>query len=138
MIKLILAVVMAFTITEVHDGDTLLTSNHDKIRLSYIDCPELKQPFGTVAKDFTASKVLNKTVNVDVKKNRDKYGRLLGYVLIDNEQPLNDQLVTNGLAWSYNSAKMRKLEKVARNNKIGLWVDPSPIKPSDYRKNHGK
>lgn len=119
-------------ITACHDGDTLRTAQNQKIRLSEIDCPELKQPFGLEAQKFTASKVLNKKVKI-VFKGSDFYKRTLGIVYIRNVE-LNKMLVEKGYAWSYNSKRLKPLELQAKAKKLGLWADPNPIEPRVFRK----
>lgn len=128
-----LSLLLLVQVTEVVDGDTL-KSNNDKIRLTQVDCPELAQPFGKEAKDFTSCKVLNKVVVMDLKKFRDKYGRLLGAVVFETGT-LNEELVKEGLAWAYKSKKMSKLEAEARKEQKGLWSDPNAVAPWVYRKN---
>jgi micrococcal nuclease len=125
----------------VHDGDsfTLLTANNTqyKIRLNGIDCPELKQDFGNVAKQFTSSLIFGKFVTVQTEK-KDRYGRMLGVVVLENGKVLNEELLRYGYAWHFkkynNNSKWAKLEINARKNKLGLWKQTNPIAPWDYRK----
>ncbi|MFA5659703.1 MAG: thermonuclease family protein, partial [Oscillospiraceae bacterium] len=70
------------------DGDTItvLTAENIqiKVRLYGIDCPEKKQDFGQKAKEFTASLVFDK--QVDVKESeKDRYGRTIGRVYRDGK-----------------------------------------------------
>ena len=126
----------------VHDGDsiTLLLENNIelKVRLEGIDCPEKKQDFGNVAKQFTADLAFSKNVIVQ-KTGVDKYGRTLGYVILPDSTILNEELLKAGLAWhfvKYNSSpKLSQLESEAKSQKIGLWQMPNPIAPWDFRKN---
>ncbi len=66
------------------DGDTItvLDANkvQHKIRLSGIDAPEKKQPFGNRSKESLSALAFDKTVNVETSK-RDRYGRQIGKVL---------------------------------------------------------
>ena len=34
----------AYEVLEVKDGDSIILSNHEEIRLAHIDCPEYDQP----------------------------------------------------------------------------------------------
>ena len=74
---------IAGRVVSVADGDTItiLTSENKqvKIRFAGIDTPEKKQEFGQKAKDFTASMVAGKNVNIDVETT-DRYGRTVGFV----------------------------------------------------------
>lgn len=135
-------------IIKIADGDTvtLLTSNHEKIkiRLYGIDTPEKAQPFGNRAKQFTASKVGNRQVTVEAH-GKDRYGRLVGIVKTGKNTSLNEELIENGLAWIYEKyckipicRKWKNLEENAQKNKIGLWQDKNALPPWNWRKGKRK
>lgn len=124
----------------VKDGDTievLYEGKSQTIRLMDIDCPEKKQAFGTKAKQFTSDFCFNKEVRVESNGKRDRYKRILGTVFANNKN-LNEELVKAGLAWHYKKYSDEQifadLENIARENKIGLWTDPNPTAPWDFRK----
>jgi len=75
-------------VVAVTDGDTIKVLDADntqhKIRLTGIDAPEKKQPFGKVSKEHLASMVAGKEVFVESEKN-DRYGRVLGKVWVQPE-----------------------------------------------------
>ncbi len=75
----------------VADGDTItvLDANkvQHKIRLSGIDAPEKKQPFGNRSKESLSGLAFDKTVDVETSK-RDRYGRQVGQY-----QPAENQTV---------------------------------------------
>ena len=106
----------------IHQGDTftiksILPNGNEKlykIRLSNIDTPELKQPFGKKAKFFTASLIFGEEVQVEYEMV-DFYGRLIGTVPFPN--PL-----------------LERLQYKAWRKKIGFWVDPSPLPPWEFRR----
>jgi len=59
---------------------------------------------------------------------KDKYGRTLGDVILQDGTSLNQELVRAGLAWWYrkyapHDATLRELEQEARAAKAGLWAD---------------
>jgi endonuclease YncB( thermonuclease family) len=123
----------------VSDGDTITVlegTTQYKIRLSGVDAPESKQPFGQKAKQFTSAQVFNKTVSIAVV-DKDRYGRLVGDVTIDGKN-LSQELVKAGLAWHYSqyskSPVLAKLESAARAAKQGLWADVKPVAPWEFRK----
>ena len=70
------------------DGDTLtlLTEQRKqiRIRLSDIDTPERRQPFGTRARQFLSDLTFGKMVRVDVR-DTDRYGRTVGRVFAGNQ-----------------------------------------------------
>jgi len=128
----------------VSDGDTISVLREGKgelIRLYGIDTPEKGQAFGERAKQFTSGMVYGKTVKVDTK-DLDQHGRSVALIYVGG-QSLNEALIKNGLTWVYpkycNEAFCEDwldLEIVARYGKIGLWGEPDPIPPWDFR--HGK
>ena len=131
-------------VIKIKDGDTIviLDSNNDQytIRVADIDCPEKAQPFGTKAKQFTSCEVFGKQVTID-KKNLDKYGRIVGYVMYEGKN-LSIELLKVGFAWHYKyyskDQNMANIETNAKQNRAGLWIDNNPINPYDWRKGKRK
>jgi endonuclease YncB( thermonuclease family) len=127
----------------VKDGDTieiLYDGRPLTIRFAHIDCPELKksQPFGQAAKKFTSEHCFGQNVTVISEGKYDRYKRLIGVIVNESNENINKELVKAGLAWHYKKystdASYDSLELVARQNKIGLWIDPDPVAPWDWRK----
>ncbi|TWP31815.1 thermonuclease family protein [Apibacter muscae] len=127
-------------VIKVADGDTvtILTDENEqiKIRLYGIDCPEKGQDFSSKATAFTSSFCFGKIVKV-TQKGLDRYGRVLGIILIGKKN-LNEELLKNGLAWHYKyfdkTQKYVDLEQEAKNNKLNIWSMNNPIAPWDFRK----
>lgn len=129
----------------VADGDTITvldgSNTQYKIRLAGIDAPEKKQPFGQVSKKSLSDLVYNKVVDVDWSKT-DRYGRLVGKVLV-SDLDANLEQVKRGLAWHYSKYKKEQVfedrlmylhaQRDATEAKLGLWVEPNPIAPWDWR-----
>lgn len=71
-------------VAKVVDGDTVYALDADqeqhKIRLSGIDTPERKQPFGQKAKQHLSDLVADRQVRVDWSK-RDRYKRIVGKII---------------------------------------------------------
>ncbi|QGW28894.1 nuclease [Phnomibacter ginsenosidimutans] len=128
------------TVIAIADGDTftLLTAQNQqvKIRLHGIDCPEKKQPYSNNAKAYISSLVFGKQVFVQVK-NKDRYGRTIGVVLLEDKRNVNELLLQAGWAWHFKKydqdARWAAMEQQARRNRKGLWADPNPIAPWDWR-----
>jgi len=128
-------------VVSVADGDTITALNNGKserIRLYGIDTPEKRQAFGKKAKQFTSSMVFGKTIEVKIK-DIDRYGRTVALVYVDGES-LNEALIKAGYAWVYQRyckesfcKDWLSLEGAARYGKIGLWSEPDPIAPWDFR-----
>ena len=132
---------------KIADGDTLTildkSNRQHKVRLICIDVPERKQPFGTVSRQNLAHMVFGKTVAVEWHK-QDRYQRILGKVLLDGKD-VNLEQIQVGLAWHYKQYDKdqqladRRLyaeaQKAASLKGIGLWSDPAPIAPWNFRHN---
>ena len=132
-------------VVAVTDGDTItVLDNLDKgkfrIRLDKIDAPEKKQAFGNKAKQYLSSLIFGKKVSIRYK-SIDRYGRILGVVFLDGAE-INLQMVQNGYAWHYSyydkTPAYIQAEKQARAEKKGLWADPNPINPYQFRKSQKK
>ena len=128
-------------VISIADGDTI-TVTHDgqkiKIRLYGIDCPEGKQPYGDEAKAFTESLCSGRQVTLIVK-DKDRYGRLVAEVVLSGGNVLNHEIVRAGYGWWYrkyapDDQTLKALEAEARAAGRGLWADPNPIAPWDWRK----
>ena len=123
------------------DGDTIevLNGHHtERIRLSGIDCPEKGQAFGKRAKQAASELVHGKEVTLQTH-GKDKYGRTIADVLLLDGTNVNHTLVEDGLCWwcrKYAPGDMvlEQLEAEARQAKRGLWVDPNPVPPWEWRK----
>jgi endonuclease YncB( thermonuclease family) len=127
----------------VMDGDTfkLLTQDSTlvKVRVANIDCPEKKQAFSKRAKQFTSDAIFNKGVQVEVM-GTDRYGRTIGNVRYGKNLNLSEELLKHGLAWHFKryskDKSLQQMEDEARDNRVGLWGDPDPVAPWDWRKAH--
>lgn len=123
----------------VHDGDTvtlLISGNQQvKIRLAQIDAPESDQAFGQRSKQSLSAIIFNKTIRVK-KEAIDRYGRTVGTILVDGLDANREQ-VKRGMAWAYRNylhdQSLVQVEEEARRAKVGLWSDPNPMPPWEYR-----
>ena len=128
-------------VVAVKDGDTLEVMKEGvavRVRLYGIDCPEKGQAFGQRAKQFASDLAFGKTVNV-IGKDRDRYGRTVGEVILEDGRSLNRELVRAGLAWWYRQyakkdIELEALERDARKAKAGLWADADPVPPWNWRR----
>jgi endonuclease YncB( thermonuclease family) len=81
-----LTATLAGRVVGISEGDTVtvLTAENRqfRIRLSGIDVPEKKQPFGVHAKETLARQRYGQTVVVEWSKT-DRYGRILGKIEVD-------------------------------------------------------
>lgn len=80
--KLVFA--QTYIVESVVSGDTLKLSNGEEVRLIGIDCPEEDTKEGPEATEYVKRWVEGKEVYLEYDaEKRDKYGRLLAYVYID-------------------------------------------------------
>ena len=142
-------------VVAVTDGDTIKVLDADntqyKVRLTGIDAPEKKQPFGDASRKNLASLVAGKEVLVESNK-KDRYGRALGKVWVQPSDcpncgktlDANQAQLLAGMAWWYryyakeqspeDRGRYESAEDEAKARKWGLWADPHPINPYDWRK----
>ncbi len=132
-------------VINVHDGDTITVLDKDNrkthIRLQGIDAPELKQEFGSVSQQNLSRLVMGRQVTI-VWTKVDKYRRTVGTIMLDG-QDINIEQVKAGLAWHFKKYEDEQkpedrityaaAEREARAAKLGLWKDPNPTPPGDWR-----
>ena len=125
----------------VYDGDTITciddTNTQQKIRMAEIDAPELGQDFGTVSREAMAAMVFGKTVDV-TDSGKDRYGRWIGHISV-NGLNVNREMIATGNAWHYaaysSDPSLAAVQSQAQIQKLGLWAQPNPTPPWNYRKN---
>lgn len=132
-------------VVSIADGDTLTlldaTNTQHKIRLSGIDSPEKGQPFGQVCKKSLSDLAYDHVVAVESSK-LDRYGRVIGKVLVNGEDA-NLEQVRRGCGWHYKKYQNEQIlddrlsynaaEESARAGRVGLWTDNEPIPPWEWR-----
>ena len=128
-----------YRVRKIVDGDTIELAGGERVRYIGIDTPEtmkrtaggwipVSEPWGKEAKEFNRNLVEGKKVilEFDVTK-RDKYGRLLAYVYVEDVM-VNLALVTEGLAKVYTFPPNVKYydqflsaQKEAQSEGRGMW-----------------
>jgi endonuclease YncB( thermonuclease family) len=131
----------------VHDGDRLtvllLSNTQIKIRVAFLDAPELGQPFGYRAKQAMSDLVFGKSV-LFYPHAIDRYGRTVAQVVVDGTDA-GRELLGQGLCWIYSryieearpeiQASYRQAEAEARAHRRGLWSDTrEPVPPWKWRR----
>lgn len=139
-----------YYVSRVVDGDTIKLSSGENVRLLGIDTPESRYnnklerdatrsrkdmniilKMGRQSSNFTKKLVEGKSVRLefDVQK-RDKYGRLLAYVYLEDGTFVNAEIIKEGYAQVMtippNVRKadfFLKLERDARESGKGLWKE---------------
>jgi len=130
-------------VIKVVDGDTIHVLEDNltkKIRLLYIDAPEIKQDYGVESKLFLSNILLNKKVIIH-SDSKDRYGRELGEVYIYNDNNsiyVNAKMIKSGNAWVYKMNRKNEylinLENFAKIHELGLWSKNSATEPWIFRK----
>lgn len=132
-------------VVRVLDGDTVevldASNTPHRVRLAGIDAPEKAQAFGSRAKQQLAGLVGGQVVEVQSDKT-DRYGRTVGKILVEG-QDANIKMLNAGLAWWYRKYASEQpaadrlsyeaAENQARAERRGLWGDPAPVAPWDFR-----
>ena len=127
-------------VVKVTDGDTVQVLHNgraEKVRLAGIDCPEKNQAYGQAARRFVLDLAAQTIVSVRVETT-DRYGRTVGEVILPDGVSLNRELVRAGYAWWYrrysDDPSLGALEEQARTQRRGLWQDPDPVPPWEWRR----
>jgi micrococcal nuclease len=136
-------------VKRVVDGDTFLLSNGDRVRLLGIDTPEKYESkkldkdvetthqdkktikkLGQLASDYVKNFVEGKRVYLEREPNyedKDRYGRLLRWIYLEDGTFVNGKIVKDGYAQVYEKfpvsklEELRKYQKEAREKNRGLW-----------------
>jgi micrococcal nuclease len=113
-------------ITKVVDGDTIDAdidlgfdiSLSKRIRLAAVDTPESRtsdaneKKYGLESKEWLKHKVENAKnilIKTELPDSTEKYGRIIGHLFInDQEKSLNDQMIVEGYAWTYDGGTKKK------------------------------
>lgn len=125
------------------DGDTydiLLTGNEAvRIRMAGIDAPEKGMPYYRKAKSYLSDLCFGKNVRLEIRAIDDR-DRKVAFSYLDDGTELSHEMIKAGLAWHYkkynDDSDLSELEIKARELRIGLWVDESPMPPWDNRELH--
>lgn len=127
----------------VTDGDTIKfltdTQQQIKVRLYGIDAPEKAQGFGNQSKQKLSQLTFGKKIQLEVV-DTDRYHRHVGILRINN-QNINEKMIDSGLAHVYETyckkdfcAKWKIKQDKAKQEKLGLWSQTSPIEPWNFRR----
>jgi micrococcal nuclease len=136
-------------VKRVVDGDTFLLANGERVRLLGIDTPEKYESkkldkdveashqdkktikkLGQLASEYVKDFVEGKRVYLEREPNyddKDRYGRLLRWVYLEDGTFVNGKIVKDGYAQVYEKfpvsklEELRKYQKEARENNRGLW-----------------
>ncbi len=148
----------SFTVSRVVDGDTIYVhvggphAYDQSVRLLGVDTPETVKPhtpvqhYGREASDFTKKTLSDRhvTLQLDRKRTRDNYKRLLAYVRLDDGTDFDAMLIREGYGYADprfahpRKKEYLKLGDEARKAKRGLWKDLKPDDLPGYMKDKAR
>jgi len=124
-----------FTVIRVLDGDTIELNSGERVRYVGVDTPELgragkpAQCFASESAQIHSALVTGKRVRLEKdRSNRDRYGRLLRFVYLEDGTFVNARLVREGAARASayrpdlsKKTEFEQLETQARAEGKGRW-----------------
>lgn len=140
--------VLTLQVVDVTDGDTFTAAgssgNTITVRVWGIDAPEAGQPYGPAATQVARELIGGELVGVYVQ-DTGPYGRHIARVEAEHEGESVDlarSLAISGLAWHsrrYGTSEgLVACEEQARAEEAGLWSQPDPVPPWEYRDAKGE
>ena len=130
-----------YAVTKVVDGDTIhidMNGKSETVRLIGINTPETVDPrrpvecFGKEASNKAKELLEEKKIRIETEQSqgeRDKYGRLLGYVFREDGLFFNKYMIEEGYAYEYTyripyqyQVEFKTAQKEAEANGRGLWA----------------
>jgi endonuclease YncB( thermonuclease family) len=133
-------------VERVIDGDTYdvrldRTGEKARVRLAWMDAPERAQPFGAGATHWAETSLLGRRVVLTIQ-NVDPHGRMVAQLSVDGEGHVWDvgaTLARSGLGWldpryGDDRESLREDQDRAKSEGIGLWAQPNPMPPWDWRR----
>lgn len=120
----------------VYDGDTFTLDSGDKIRLKWVNTPELrpKEAYGEDARDFVKRLILDQTVQLvmDGPNPRDDYGRVLAGITTPTGKDLSLAIIEDGLGHLFiippetnDLSAHLEAQRAARKARRGIWSTTS-------------
>lgn len=128
-----------YPVTRLSDGDSFVVNAGalpTSVRLFGVDAPEQGQAYGAEAKRALAEMIDGKRIAIRMV-DRDRYGRVVAIVETEDGRNVNQELVRQGAAWHFtkydDSPELARLQQQAQSERRGLWAQPNPEPPWDYR-----
>lgn len=137
--------VLTGRVIDVSDGDTVKFLDEQQrtltLRLAGVDAPEIRQEFGQKARSVLVEVCLDKPAKAEVR-TIDRYGRTVARVSCTGVD-VAFKLLHEGLAWHFTRYARSQPSDEATADRIaqddakaggrGLWGQPDPIAPWDWR-----
>lgn len=130
----------------VHDGDTVVLTTGEQVRYVGMDAPEMgrkgakNQYMALESRNYNLHLVRNARVRLEFdEERRDRHGRMLAYVFLENGTMVNLLLVRKGLAFVLVKKPNMKYfsllldaQRQALGEKIGIWRKPPERREPHY------
>lgn len=129
-----------YKIIQVVDGDTIrieVDGVTESVRIIGMDTPEVVDPrkpvqcFGVEASNEAKKLLSGQTISLEIEESqgaRDKYRRLLGYVIMPDGRDFGEVMISSGYAYEYTynapykkQAMYKAAQAEAREAQLGLW-----------------
>lgn len=120
-------------VVSVYDGDTVTLDTGDKVRLRWVNTPELKpaEAYGIEARDAARELLLNKKVTLIYGQvQRDGYGRLIAGLRTLEGEDLSEHLLSLGYGHLFvippddtDLGRLMSAQEKARQGRRGIWSD---------------
>lgn len=133
-----------YKVVSISDGDTIsvnINGKDEKLRIIGINTPETVDPrrevqcFGKEASNKAKEILTGASVRLESdssQNDRDKYGRLLRFVFLEDGTDFGKTMIKSGYAYKYTYGTPHKYEneyksaeEFAKENKNGLWSQDS-------------
>ncbi len=143
-------------VIKVTDGDTIkvnVNGMEENVRFLLVDTPEMHdkdfdgpQPFAEEAKAFVADLLDGENIELEIgTSERDKYGRLLAYIYI-NDENVQEMLLERGLArvayiYPPNTKYVddyRRIQDEAQKKAVGIWSIENYATEQGFQSDHTK
>lgn len=127
-------------VTEVLKPDLIKLDNDKRYLLDNI---RVSPYFSHDVMDYLNKSLVGRNIavfaNITKKEgDKDRYGNILGHVMVDDGRWVQEDIIAKGLAWVQSSETNRDLvlplyrnEITARENKIGMWAEPEFVVRND-------
>jgi micrococcal nuclease len=130
------------SVAYVVDGDSIRINRQGKdvnIRIGAIDAPEMGQELGPESRENLV-KLIGRSRVVVVATGRDRYGRMLADIFVDDRNVGLAQIY-DGMAWNFKNrstsrSEYQEAESDARLKGNGIWKTLTPQPPWEWRKDH--
>jgi micrococcal nuclease len=123
------------SVVRVVDGDTIVVKINDteeSVRLIGINTPEKNECFGREATEKMKDILKNEKVKLEVdmsQGDKDRYGRILRYIYLDDGTLVNKKMIEDGFGKEYTfktaykfKTEFKEAQNLAIKNNLGMWA----------------